>query len=242
MPIFYIESFNTKKKKNGENGNPISHVHLLNKQNKIKFKTNQIQVTLTINIYMSSGIEELADNLLEQMISSILEKEITKTYLDLQEPSKILKYILSNKDNNEVFNSANMSVLTNSTKSTNNDGSENVQYIIPTTSQITKNLLPEKIYKLEQDNQDVAMSNNPSNEDNFIKEKSLDIILSQSNTPNVQPNGMNVSSSNKNPMTNIINSSNSTEVVYVKCDICKRDLLSNRFAQHLERCLTGKTR
>lgn len=239
--MLYIESFNTKKKKRRKRKSNFTCA-FVEETKIIKFKTNQIQITLTINIYMSSGIEELADNLLEQMISSILEKEITKTYLDLQEPSKILKYILSNKDNNEVFNSANMSVLTNSTKSTNNDGSENVQYIIPTTSQITKNLLPEKIYKLEQDNQDVAMSNNPSNEDNFIKEKSLDIILSQSNTPNVQPNGMNVSSSNKNPMTNIINSSNSTEVVYVKCDICKRDLLSNRFAQHLERCLTGKTR
>lgn len=197
---------------------------------------------------MSKEIEQLADILLDQMILSIMEKEITKTYLDLQEPSNILRYILSNKDNNELFNSTNMSVLTNSNsssssgKTTNNDGSENVQYIIPTTSQIIKNLLPEKIYKMEQDNQDITATNSLNNEDKFIKEKSLDIILSQSNTPNVQPNGMNVSGSNKNPMTNIINSSNNTEVVYVKCDICNRDLLSNRFAQHLERCLTGKTR
>ena len=197
---------------------------------------------------MSKEIEQLSDVLLDQMVLSIMEKEITKTYLDLQEPSNILRYILSNKDNNELFNSTNMSVLTNdnsssnSGKTTNNDGSENVQYIIPTTSQIIKNLLPEKIYKTEQDSPGLTATNSLNNEDNFIKEKSLDIILSQSYTPNVQPNGMNVSSSNKNPMSNIINSSNSTEVVYVKCDICNRDLLSNRFAQHLERCLTGKTR
>ncbi|KAL6933319.1 uncharacterized protein HGUI_01039 [Hanseniaspora guilliermondii] len=194
---------------------------------------------------MSEGIEHLADILLEEMIASIVEKEITTTYLDLQEPSKILRHILANKDNSELFNSNNMSVFTNSTgsnssKSTNNDGSENVQYIIPTTSQITKNLLPEKIYKMNQDSPDLTASN--SNEDKFTKETSLDIILSQSNTPNIQPNGMNLTSSNKNPMTNIVNSTNNTEAVYVKCDVCKRELLSNRFAQHLERCLTGKTR
>lgn len=195
---------------------------------------------------MSEGIEQLANILLEEMIASIVEKEITTTYLDLQEPSKILKHILSNKDNAELFNSNNMSVFNNgagssTSKSTNNNGSENVQYIIPTTSQITKNLLPEKIYKLDQDSPDLTASNS-TNEDKFIKETSLDIILSQSNTPNVQPNGMNLTSGNKNPMSNIINSTNSTESVYVKCDVCKRELLSNRFAQHLERCLTGKTR
>lgn len=195
---------------------------------------------------MSEGIEQLANILLEEMIASIVEKEITTTYLDLQEPSKILKHILANKDNAELFNSNNMSVFNNgagssSSKSTNNDGSENVQYIIPTTSQITKNLLPEKIYKLDQDSVDLTASNT-TNEDKFTKETSLDIILSQSNTPNVQPNGMNLTSSNKNPMSNIVNSTNGTESVYVKCDVCKRELLSNRFAQHLERCLTGKTR
>lgn len=195
---------------------------------------------------MREGIEQLANILLEEMIASIVEKEITTTYLDLQEPSKILKHILANKDNPEIFNSNNMSVFnnsigSNSSKSTNNDGSKNVQYIIPTTSQITKNLLPEKIYKLDQASPDLAASSS-TNEDKFTKETSLDIILSQSNTPNLQPNGMNLTSNNTNPMSNIVTSTNSMESVYVKCDLCKRELLSNRFAQHLERCLTGKTR
>ncbi|XBW35812.1 hypothetical protein QEN19_001385 [Hanseniaspora menglaensis] len=179
---------------------------------------------------MSDGISEFADLLIGRMLLSIAEKEITDTYLAFQQSPVILKFIHENMENNEIFCSSN-SVVYNS-----NAGSEDIKYRIPTTSEFMKNLLPDKLAKKD------YIEKKEDAVDGFSKEPSLDIILSQSNTPNIQSTTLNSSLNGKNPMSNLINNSTNNESIYVKCDLCHREIVSNRFAQHLERCMNGKTR
>lgn len=188
---------------------------------------------------MQDNLNEFADFLVNKMLLSIAEKEITETYLSFHQSPEILRFIYKNMNNNDVFNSQNShnNASSNNGNSNNTPSKEDMQYRIPTTSEFMKSLLPDKLSK-----------NKPSDlkDDNdfesFSKEPSLDIILSQSNTPNPQYASLNTSSNGKNPMTNLMNSSSANESIYVKCDICNREIVSNRFAQHLERCLNGKTR
>ena len=190
---------------------------------------------------MSNELSDFANLLVDKMLLSIAEREITETYLSFQQSPEILKFIYQNMNNNEVFNSQNISSNNNSNNNSNssngNNGKEDMQYRIPTTSEFMKNLLPDKLVK--QEDSDSKADNNI---DTFNKEPSLDIILSQSNTPNLPNANLNNSNNGKNPMANLINNSSGNESIYVKCDICTRDIVSNRFAQHLERCLNGKTR
>lgn len=183
---------------------------------------------------MQENLQEFADFLVNKMLLSIAEKEITETYLSFHQSPEILKFIYKNMNNNEVFNSQN---LYNNGNANNTPIKEDMQYRIPTTSEFMKNLLPDKLSKNKPS--DLRDDNDF---DSFSKETSLDIILSQSNTPNPQYASLNNSTNGKNPMTNLMNSSSANESIYVKCDICNREIVSNRFAQHLERCLNGKAR
>lgn len=176
---------------------------------------------------MSDGLSDFADLLVDKILLSIAEREITDTYLSFQQSPGILKFVLENIDNNDAFNSQNIPL-------SSNINSEDMQYRIPTTSEFMINLLPEKLAK-----QDAKESKSDPSSETFTRETSLDMILSQSNTPNIQTSKLSSTNNGKNPMGNALNGN---EPIYVKCDICSREIVANRFAQHLERCLNGKAR
>lgn len=191
--------------------------------------------------------ESLSQYYLENLLHNLAQQVISETVCGYQQNEAVLKQYHAS---NDLFAEDKRAQTTGEVSSPTPDPAAKKipTSFIPSTSQTLAGLNNKELlsYIDNQDNNNKATGDGSSNK-NGANDKNINNVtgamaMALSDTfdhsASATPGPANLGSSITSAAVNTLKD----EVVYLNCENCKRTIATNRFAQHLERCLSSRTR
>ncbi|KAL6945111.1 hypothetical protein ACO0QE_002556 [Hanseniaspora vineae] len=189
--------------------------------------------------------ESLSHYFLDNLLHNLAQQVVSETVCDYQQNKSAFKQFHASHD---LFseNSTAQNTAKDSSPAPDTSAKKIPSSFIPSTSQTLAGLNNKELlsYLENQENNTKATGGGNSNGNAANSNGNLagavamalsdTLDHSASATPGPTNIGLSITSAAVNTLKD--------EVVYLTCENCKRTIATNRFAQHLERCLSSRTR